>query len=58
MPLLVRQDEAPAGKIAQPGRIAGYLDTGLTVPDQDITALRLDNCSPGMVITGHGQRHL
>jgi hypothetical protein len=56
--LLVRQDKAPAGKIAQPGRIIEYLNIGLTVPRQDITTFRLDDCSPVMVITAHGQRHL
>jgi hypothetical protein len=43
--LLVRQDKAPAGKIAQPGRIIEYLNIGLTVPRQDITTFRLDDCS-------------
>jgi hypothetical protein len=28
------------------------------MPDQDIAALRLDDHSPGGVITGHAQRHL
>ena len=45
--LFVREDEAPAGKIAQPGGVTEDLDAGLTVPDQDIAALRLDDRSPG-----------
>ena len=56
--LLVRQRETPAGEIAQSGRVSENLNAGLAMPDQDIAALRLDDHSPGGVITGHAQRHL
>jgi hypothetical protein len=56
--LLVRQHETPSGKVTQSGRISEDLNAGLSLPDYDIAALRLDDRSAGRVITGDGQHYL